>query len=395
MRVSGFTKIIAVTASFKLCSALKIIINNDDGWATANIREFYKALRADGHDVYIVAPVEQQSGQGGRTVFTTEANLSAPGQFDTVPAGAPSFGSDPADSHIWYYNGTPAAVTFFALDYLVKREHIFNGSEPDLFVTGPNEGSNAGPFVFTLSGTVGAAYAAVSRGIPAIAFSATDFMNRVYTSVNSTSDPSTIIAKLGAKVVRQLAENAKHVEKNEKDEKRKNRKLLPYGYGISVNFPFITSALNETDPQHCRSPPFVHTRLTGGAATNFASYNEDRKTFTWAMNYTSPGVNTCINGDCELPGETDVIKKCKTAVSVWTVDYDAPSCGGAIKVRELLEGLVGKRNHTHREGKGGENHGKDGEPVQRQVDTGAAVSLGVSGAVVVLAALVGVGMPLL
>jgi 5'/3'-nucleotidase SurE len=34
-----------------------------------------------------------------------------------------------------------------------------------------NEGSNLGPLVYTLSGTLGAAYVAVGRGIPAIAVS--------------------------------------------------------------------------------------------------------------------------------------------------------------------------------------------------------------------------------
>jgi 5'/3'-nucleotidase SurE len=46
-------------------SALKIILNNDDTWASANIREFYKALKASGHDVLLVAPAVQQSGKGG------------------------------------------------------------------------------------------------------------------------------------------------------------------------------------------------------------------------------------------------------------------------------------------------------------------------------------------
>jgi hypothetical protein len=65
-------------------------------------------------------------------------------------------GSDPIDSHIWYYNGTPAACTFVALDYVLPR--YANFSVPDLVVTGPNYGTNLGPFVWTLSGTAGAAY---------------------------------------------------------------------------------------------------------------------------------------------------------------------------------------------------------------------------------------------
>lgn len=39
----------------------------------------------------------------------------------------------------------------------------------------------------------------------------------------------------------------------------------------------------------------------------------------------SPGVNTCITGDCSLPGETDIIANtCQSSVSVFSVDYDAP-----------------------------------------------------------------------
>ena len=96
------------TASFTLLQAalaLNIIVNNDDGFGSANIREFYRLLKAAGHNAWIVAPVSNQSGKGGTESFTTEAKLTAPSEFDLVPAGAPSFGTDPNDSHIWYYNG--------------------------------------------------------------------------------------------------------------------------------------------------------------------------------------------------------------------------------------------------------------------------------------------------
>ncbi|KAF3168521.1 hypothetical protein TWF788_010874 [Orbilia oligospora] len=382
MKVFSAAALLSLALSCGLTNSLRIIINNDDGWATANIREFYKALRADGHDAYIVAPIEQQSGQGGRTVFSAEATLSRPGQFDTAPAGAPSFGSDPMDSHIWYYNGTPAAVTFFALDYLVKRQNIFNGSEPDLIVTGPNEGSNAGPFVFTLSGTVGAAYAAVSRGIPAIAFSATDILNRKYTAVNTTNDPATILGKLATKVVNQL----------EAKGNGENSRLLPYGYGLNVNFPYIsTKATALSAGSSCMNPPFVYTRLTGGAATNIAAYNEETGIFNWASNFTSPGVNACINGDCELPGETDVIKECKSAISIFTIDYDAPSCGGAERIGELLVGLV----ENEEKAKGNESTNATVTAVPSPVETGAAMRIGVNGVMGALIGAVAVGMSML
>ena len=102
----------------------------------------------------MVAPVDNESGQGGRSVFTSSPTLTIPSEYNLVPAGAPSFGQDPMDSHIFYYNGTPAAVTFVALDYVVPT--YTNWTKVDLLVAGPNFGNNLGPFLYTLSGTIGA-----------------------------------------------------------------------------------------------------------------------------------------------------------------------------------------------------------------------------------------------
>jgi 5'-nucleotidase len=105
--------------------------------------------------VWIVAPATQQSGKGGSSEFSANANLTAPSIYNIIPAGAPSVGPDPTDDQIWYYDGTPAACTFVALDYVLPN--FANFSTPDLIVTGPNYGTNLGNFVWTLSGTAGAA----------------------------------------------------------------------------------------------------------------------------------------------------------------------------------------------------------------------------------------------
>ena len=150
--VSFVASLLALSASH--AKALNILVNNDDGFGSANIREFYRLLKAHGHNALIVAPVDNESGQGGRSVFTTSPTLTKPSEFNLIPAGAPSFGTDPHDSHIWYYNGTPAACTFFALDYVVPK--VWPGRKVDLLVSGPNFGTNLGPFLYTLSGTIGA-----------------------------------------------------------------------------------------------------------------------------------------------------------------------------------------------------------------------------------------------
>lgn len=56
------------------------------------------------------------------------------------------------------FNGTPVACVLFALDQVAPS--YFEDGRVDLVVSGPNEGSNLGAFVYTLSGTQGAAYAA-------------------------------------------------------------------------------------------------------------------------------------------------------------------------------------------------------------------------------------------
>ncbi|KKY13307.1 putative acid phosphatase [Diplodia seriata] len=301
------TALAALSCSLS-AQALNILLNNDDGWASANIRETYRLLKEAGHNVLMVAPVVDNSGQGGRAVFSTSPTLLTPGEFSSVPAGAPALGSDPSDSHMWYYNGTPAACTFVALDHVLPRVWP-NVTAPDLLVAGPNVGQNLGSFLYTLSGTMGATYAAVGRGVPAIAVSASSVGGqRSWEWLNQTTesgwpDPATLHARLT----------------------------------VSVNFPTITSLTNDS----CVDPPFVLTRLSGGGAlSDIAVYNESTQLFRYG-DIAGPGLDVCINGDCSLPGETEVVESgCRSAVSVFTVDYDAPVGKNATSVRHKLAPLV-------------------------------------------------------
>jgi 5'-nucleotidase len=102
MRSSLLYGAIAALAVSPAVQSLKILLGNDDGFGSANIREFYRLLKASGHDVILVAPVVDNSGQGGRSVFTNSPTLQGPGEYNLVAAGAPSLGTDLNDSHIWY-----------------------------------------------------------------------------------------------------------------------------------------------------------------------------------------------------------------------------------------------------------------------------------------------------
>ncbi|KAM0188027.1 hypothetical protein ACHAPQ_009963 [Fusarium lateritium] len=303
MRLSSiFAGVALLSASSS--QALNILLNNDDGFGSANLRETYRLLKGKGHNVWIVAPATKQSGKGGASDFTTEGNLTAPSMYDLIPKGAPSVGSDPKDSQIWYYNGTPAACTFVALDYVLPR--YANFSVPDLIVTGPNFGTNLGGFVWTLSGTAGAAYAATNRGIPAIAISASN-QETPYTELTNRTNPATWAAEAAVKFVDNFISTAP-----------KTGPLLPTGYGVNVNIPVLTKKNHD--------PAFVQTRFTGNAHVNEAVLDKEKGTFTWAnIKPYAAGVNACINGDCSLPGETYVVENGQASVSFYTVDYSAPS----------------------------------------------------------------------
>lgn len=127
---------------------LHILVSNDDGYNAEGIDVLVEALReVDGVDVTVVAPLDQRSGTGGKT---TDGALAVT-DVKTL-SGYPAKAVD----------GFPADAIRVAIDD--------QGEQPDLVVTGINAGQNLGPLV-DVSGTVGAARAAVARGVPALATS--------------------------------------------------------------------------------------------------------------------------------------------------------------------------------------------------------------------------------
>lgn len=293
---------------------------NDDGFGTANIRAMYHAMTALGHNCYIVASSSDQSGQGSRLIFANNAKLTSDTEFGIVKSGAPSIGPDPNDDHIWYYNGSPATQVLVALDYVLPNHANF--STPDLVLAGPNYGSNIGPFLYGISGTLGAAQTAIARGIPALAFAGVYGTQTAYYDIQSSTkaglqDPATIMGRLAAALAQAFIDKAA----SSSNSSSSGGRVLPLGYGVSVNFPLISSFTDDS----CVNPPFVRARMTGdGAFTSKAVYNNDTGLFGSA-NFADAGTNMCINGDCSLPGEVAVLNSgCKSSVVLFTIDYDAP-----------------------------------------------------------------------
>jgi 5'-nucleotidase len=128
---------------------LLVLVSNDDGYAAAGIATLVDALEAQPDvEVVVVAPDGNRSGSGGRT----------------TPGGT-------TGTEVTMANGHPAvAVAGFPADAVAHAIDVL-GVEPDLVVSGINEGQNLGPVV-DVSGTVGAARVAATRGIPAVAVSA-------------------------------------------------------------------------------------------------------------------------------------------------------------------------------------------------------------------------------
>ncbi|CAK7273192.1 hypothetical protein SEPCBS119000_005524 [Sporothrix epigloea] len=296
---------------------LNVLITNDDGFGTANIRAMYSAMTELGHNCYIVASSSDQSGQGSRLIFTNDATLKSASEFGIIASGSPSLGQDPHDDHIWYYNGSPATQILVALDHVLPQHANF--SVPDLVLTGPNYGLNIGPFLYGISGTLGATQTAIERGIPAIAFAGAYGKHTAYYDIQASTsaglqDPATIMGRLAATLAQAFIDKASRANHTF------GGRVLPLGYGVSVNLPLISSFTDDS----CVNPPFVRARMTGGGEfTSKAVYDSATGLFGSA-NYADAGTSMCINGDCSLPGETEVVSGCKSSVVLFTIDYDAP-----------------------------------------------------------------------
>ncbi|KAJ9112729.1 hypothetical protein QFC22_006231 [Naganishia vaughanmartiniae] len=275
-------------------------------FGTANIRALYNELTKQNHSVLIVGPAENQSGTGGTTLWPT-TNLTSRGGHNLLTPGA-------------YFAGEEPGLNNPAINKAV-----------DLVVSGPNEGSNLGPLVFTLSGTLGAAYVAVGRGIPAVAFSAGNSTKRSYKdwNPNDPTDIANVHGKLGADLVSALAYGV--------DLSKPGNKVLPTSLGLNVNFPKINST--------CQGLPMIQTRLTGSALTDKVVFNAAGFP-TYGDLAGASGINNCVSGDCSLPGETLIsTTTCMSTVTAFSVDYDAPQAYTE-SVKEHLEYTVLNKLNT-------------------------------------------------
>ncbi len=154
---SSSTETTRPEASDVPAEGISVLVTNDDGYAAPGIDAIVEGLRAlPGTEVVVVAPADDRTGTGGQTTpgpLTTTEVTTASG-YEAVAVA-----------------GFPADTVRAALEDL--------DLEPDLVISGINEGQNLGVLT-DVSGTVGAARAAAAAGVPALAVSA---------GVNSAGSP--------------------------------------------------------------------------------------------------------------------------------------------------------------------------------------------------------------
>lgn len=124
----------------------RVLLTNDDGIDAPGLELLARAAQEIAHEVWIVAPAQDQSGVA-----------------NAFSARGPVRITHKAPRRI-AVGGTPTDCVAFAL------QHAMRDAQPDLVLSGVNNGSNIG-FETLLSGTVGAAMTGMLCGIPSIALS--------------------------------------------------------------------------------------------------------------------------------------------------------------------------------------------------------------------------------
>ena len=129
-----------------------ILITNDDGISSPGLAAAAEAV-ADMADILIAAPHTQQTGMG--RAFPRSRDTGMIEEKELSIGGRTVLG--------YAVHGSPALAVSHGVLELAERR-------PDLCISGINYGENMGA-VLTCSGTLGAAFEAVSHGIPSIAVS--------------------------------------------------------------------------------------------------------------------------------------------------------------------------------------------------------------------------------
>jgi len=131
---------------------MRFLVTNDDGIGSVFLHELVHALRADGHEVYVVAPKREQSWIGAAKSRNRPVHVTA----GDCGLGCPT----------WVVDGTPSDGVNIAVGHLLPR-----AVQLDAVLSGINIGLNASLGFIIASGTIAGAWEGALHGFPAIAFS--------------------------------------------------------------------------------------------------------------------------------------------------------------------------------------------------------------------------------
>lgn len=131
---------------------MKVALTNDDGIYAVGLRAIYTALKNAGHDVYVIAPMTEQSAVGHSITILSPLRVKQLTEDDFTGYGI---------------FGTPTDCVKLGISELLDVT-------PDIVVSGINAGANVGPDIL-YSGTVAAATEAAHLGFPALAVSYDSF----------------------------------------------------------------------------------------------------------------------------------------------------------------------------------------------------------------------------
>ncbi|HET7534844.1 MAG TPA: 5'/3'-nucleotidase SurE [Candidatus Didemnitutus sp.] len=137
---------------------MRLLVTNDDGINSLFLHELIAALKAARHELYVVAPVNEQSWTGAsKTRSRGVKSASVERSF-----GCPT----------WIVDGTPSDCVNIAIAHLLP-------GKVDGVVSGINVGFNCSLGFILASGTVAGAWEGALHGLPAMAVSQ-DVSEEVY-----------------------------------------------------------------------------------------------------------------------------------------------------------------------------------------------------------------------
>jgi 5'-nucleotidase len=131
---------------------MRLLVTNDDGIDSVFLHELIHALRAAGHELFVVAPKREQSWIGAAKSRNRPVHVTTGDRGFECPT--------------WIVDGTPSDAVNIALDHLLPP-----GSSPEGVISGINVGLNASLGFIIASGTIAGAWEGALHGLPAIAFS--------------------------------------------------------------------------------------------------------------------------------------------------------------------------------------------------------------------------------